>query len=126
MDTVTIRGTLVSGFTWTGPDSGTFLLMRRDLNALPFQIVKLKTSDYYNYGNPIGLVEWEVGKDLTVVLNLKDGWAYVIEYSAEKSVNYLDATKTIDKDDPLGDIAVAEFLGQVANLNEDYKKEVLQ
>lgn len=95
MDMQTIEGTLVSEFTWTAGDAGTFLLLKKDAYGLPVQIIKLRMSDRksgHMGGQRIGSVEWNIGTELTVAVDCTSAWATVLSYGVEPTIKYFDGT----------------------------------
>ena len=95
MDMQTIEGTLISEFTWTAGDAGTFLLLKKDAYGLPVQIIKLRMSDRKSGpmgGQSIGSVEWNIGTELTVAVNCTSAWATVLAYGVEPTIKYFDGT----------------------------------
>ena len=95
MDTQTIEGTLISEFTWTAGDAGTFLLLKKDAYGLPVQIIKLRMSDRKSGpmgGQRIGSVEWNIGTELTVAVDCTSAWATVLAYGVQPTLRYFDGT----------------------------------
>ena len=95
MDTQTIEGTLISEFTWTAGDAGTFLLLKKDAYGLPVQIIKLRMSDRksgHMGGQSIGSVEWNIGTELTVAVDCTSAWATVLAYGVQPTLRYFDGT----------------------------------
>ena len=95
MDMQTIEGTLISEFTWTAGDAGTFLLLKKDAYGLPVQIIKLRMSDRKSGqmgGQSIGSVEWNIGTELTVAVDCTSAWATVLAYGVEPTLKYFDGT----------------------------------